>query len=42
MEEHRKAFKNRVNIVELSNQHTGREHFPYDAGDLAFYLNELS
>ena len=40
-EEHRKAFKTRMDFSFLYDEHLGTEIFPYDHHDLAIYLNYL-
>ena len=42
-EEHRIAFYNRMNVIELNFSHSGGKcTFPYKAEDLAFYFKYLS
>ena len=40
-EAHRKALKNRMNIVFIKQEHDGEKTFPYDEKDLAQYLYNL-
>ena len=40
-EAHRKALKNRMNIVFIEQEHDGETAFPYDEKDLALYLYDL-
>ena len=41
METHRRAFHNRINFVELNQNHDGSQKFPYKVGDMMFYLKDL-
>jgi hypothetical protein len=40
-EAHRKALKNRMEIVHLYREHSGKTKFPYDEIDLALYMYDL-